>query len=150
MIDYYSNHRETELNHALEAMYFGFRAMIAEPDAILADMGMARVHHRILYFIGRNPRCSIKELLQRMGVSKQYIHQPLRRLIEEGHVSVETDARDRRVRRLTLTDKGMELETRLSGTQRARFARVFERAGPEAEAGWRVVMRLLAESGNGN
>ena len=145
MVDHHSPHRETELNLALEAMHFAFRAIIAEPDEVLASLGLSRVHHRLLYFVGRQPRCSVGDLLRRMRVSKQYIHRPLRRLADEGYVAVEQDARDRRIKRLSLTRKGAELEARLSGMQRERFARAFEQAGPEAEAGWREVMRLLDE-----
>jgi len=139
--------REAELNAALEAIHFGFRALIARPDARLAELGYSRVHHRILYFIGRHPGSSVNELLQILGVSKQYLHRPLRRLIEDGYVKATPDPADRRIKRLRLTARGRRLEAELSGEQRARFARVFAEAGPEAEAGWRRVMALLAASG---
>jgi len=135
---------EAELNRALEAMYYGFRAFIAGPDARLNELSMARVHHRILYFIGRNPGCSVSELLQKLMASKQYINQPLRRLIEGGYVETRTDEADRRIKRLTLSAKGSRLENELSGAQRDQFARIFKEAGPEAEAGWREVMARLA------
>lgn len=135
---------ETELNKALEAMYYGFRAFIVGPDARLHELSMARVHHRILYFIGRNPGCSVSELLQQLMASKQYINQPLRRLIEGGYVETRIDAADRRIKRLTLSAKGSMLENELSGAQRDQFARTFKEAGPEAEDGWRKVMALLA------
>ena len=146
MVDKFRPDREQELNLALEAMYFGFRSLIAHPDARLAELGYSRVHHRILYFIGRNPGIRIGELLAVMGVSKQYLHRPLARLVEDGRVRSEPDPADRRARRLSLTPEGAALEQELSGDQRRRFARVFARAGPEAEAGWRRVMELLARS----
>ncbi len=135
--------RDRELNEALEAMHFGFRALIARPDERLRALGLSRVHHRLLYFIGRHPDCSVGELLGVMQVSKQYAHKPLKRLIEGGWVEARADARDRRIRRLRLSGQGARLEAELSGMQRRMFAQVFEAAGPEAEAGWREVMRLL-------
>jgi len=139
--------KEQKLNQALEAMHFGFRALIARPDQRLAELGYSRVHHRILYFIGRNPGCSVNELLGVMRVSKQYLHRPLKRLVEDGYVAAGRDERDRRIKRLSLTDGGAKLEDELSGDQRQRFAEVFRQAGPEAEQGWRKVMALLAKSG---
>jgi len=136
--------RQAELNQALEAMYYGFRAFIARPDQRLAAFGLARVHHRILYFIGRNQGCSVSELLQRLKATKQYVHQPLRRLIEEGYVETRPDEADRRVKRLSLSAKGSALESELSEVQRSQFERVFRQAGPESEQGWRQVMALLA------
>lgn len=136
--------RQAELNQALEAMYYGFRAFIAKPDQRLGELGLARVHHRILYFIGRNPACSVSELLQRLKATKQYIHQPLRRLIEEGYVEARPDRADRRVKRLSLSARGSSLESELSAAQRDQFERIFRQAGPASEQGWRQVMAFLA------
>lgn len=136
--------RDAELNRALEAMYYGFRAFIARPDQLLGEHALARVHHRILYFIARNPDCSVSELLQKLKATKQYIHPPLRRLVEEGYVVSRPDGLDRRVKRLALSVKGAALEKELSGIQRDQFERIFREVGPESERGWKAVMALLA------
>ena len=138
------NKRELELNQALEVMHFGFRAMILQPDQVLSGLGLSRVHHRILYFIGRNSRCSVTELLSILKVTKQYINRPLKTLIEQGYVEQQSDARDRRVKRLQLTSAGFDLENQLSGAQRARFEKIFAEVGSEAETHWRQVMTRLA------
>lgn len=138
--------REKELNEALEALHFAFRAVVAKPDAILAEHGLSRVHHRILYFIGRNPRLSVNELLATLGTTKQSLNSPLRQLTELGLVESNIDANDRRIKRLTLTPSGLCLEGQLSGDQRQRFARVFEVVGLEGETAWRKVMHLLSEN----
>ncbi len=135
---------EAALNEALELLHFGFRAITAHPDQALTRLGYSRVHHRVLYFIGRHPGSSINELLAIMRVSKQYLHRPLRRLTDDGYIEVRQDDHDRRIKRLHLTRKGRALEKRLTGQQRRQLAAVFEKAGPEAEAGWRKVMAVLA------
>ncbi len=94
------------MNEALEALHFAFRAITAHPDERLEDLGYSRVHHRILYFVGRNPGSSVNELLGIMRVSKQYLHRPLRQLVEDGYIQSRQDSRDRRVKRLRLTSKG--------------------------------------------
>jgi len=132
------------LNRALEALHFAFRAVTARPDAMLADLGLGRIHHRILYFVGRAPEGSVGDLLAILGVSKQYLNRPLRQLQQVGYIHAAPDPADRRVKRLTLTPSGAELEAALTGDQRQRFARVFAEAGPEAEAHWRRVTALLA------
>ncbi len=137
--------RQKELDQALESMHFGFRAMIYQPDQRLAKLGLARIHHRLLYFIGRNPDCSINELLQIMRITKQYLHKPLKQLLDLGYVKQKTDAADRRIRRLRLSAKGSKLEFELSEVQRRRFAHIFKQTGPAAERHWRQVMALLSE-----
>jgi DNA-binding MarR family transcriptional regulator len=135
--------RQDELNLALESMHFGFRAMIYKPDQRLAKLGLSRIHHRLLYFIARQPGCSVNELLQRMGITKQYLNRPLRHMIDKGYIRQQTDAGDRRVRRLELSAKGRKLEFELSEVQRRRFAEIFDQVGPAAERHWREVMTLL-------
>ncbi len=139
------SNREQELNQALEAMHFGFRAIIYRPDQRLDDLGLSRVHHRLLYFIARHPGCSINELLQIMRVSKQYLHKPLKKMLDLGYVKQHKDPDDRRVKRLQLSARGRKLEFELTEAQRRLFAAVFERAGVGAEKHWRRVMALLGE-----
>ena len=140
------NTRKDELNQALEAIHFGFRTLTKKPDERLAEMTYSRVHHRVLYFIARHPQSSINELLEVMGVSKQYLNRPLRQLTEDAYINVKVDTADKRVKRVSLTKKGEKLEAELSGEQRKRFEKVFKQAGPQSEAGWRKVMTLLVDS----
>src|SRR5688500_3600032 len=120
--------REQELNEALELLYFGYRAFIKHPDELLAQHGLTRVHHRVLYFVGRNPGLSVGKLLATLDVSKQALNRPLRELTEGGWVEASPDPRNRRIKRLTLTARGTELEDQLSTDQRTRFARAFDAA----------------------
>jgi DNA-binding MarR family transcriptional regulator len=118
--------------------------MIFKPDQRLAQLGLARIHHRLLYFIARNPGCSINELLQTMRITKQYLHRPLRQMIELGYIHQSTDRDDRRMRRLDLSARGKKLEYELTEVQRRRFAEIFEQAGPIKEKHWREIMALLS------
>lgn len=139
-------YKEPQLNQALEAIHFGFRAIIAKPDAILAQMGLARTHHRIMYFVGRNPGGSINDLLRILAVSKQYLNRPLKQLIELNLVQSETDTLDRRIKRLSLTRQGQKLEGRLSGEQRSRLEQVFSECSEVEVDAWYKVMLMIADS----
>lgn len=137
--------RETALRLAIEQFYFGYRAFTAPPDRILDQRGLGRVHHRILYFVGRNPQISVNTLLSLLSVSKQALNAPLRQLIEMKLIAMDTAAHDRRVRQLSLTPSGAKLEAQLTGTQMKQLQAVFKQVGAEAEAGWHQVMRCLSE-----
>lgn len=134
---------EVRLREAIELLYFAYREFTAGPDRILAERGLNRVHHRILYFIGRNEAVSVSELLAILDVTKQALHGPLRQLVRLELVSNEPSARDRRVKQLRLTANGRRLERRLTGTQMALLADVFDTAGAPAAQGWREVMAAL-------
>jgi len=135
------------LRQAIELFFFAYRAFTAHPDRILGERGLGRVHHRILYFVGRNPGIAISALLDTLGVTKQALNAPLRRLTEMKLVSVRTAAHDRRCKELRLTAEGARLEARLTGTQMQHLSRVFAAAGKDAAAGWRAVMERMPEGG---
>ncbi|HSD38459.1 MAG TPA: MarR family transcriptional regulator [Rhodocyclaceae bacterium] len=129
---------------AIELFHFAFRAFTARPDEILAELGLGRVHHRVLYFVGRSPGLRVSDLLATLAVSKQALHGPLRQLVETDLIVTKADSEDGRVRRLSLSKKGSALEQRLSRTQREVLAHAFAASGVKAEAGWRKVMDQIA------
>ncbi len=128
----------------MELLFFGYRAFTGRADRILARRGLGRVHHRILYFIGRNPGLSVGGLLDILAVSKQALSAPLRQLTEMKLIALSPDPEDRRVRRLDLTPAGQSLEAELTGAQMRFLSVAFDKAGADNEAGWAAVMERLA------
>ena len=138
MIDLKS--REASLRSAIEHFYFAYRAFTAGPERILARRDLGRVHHRILYFVGRHPEMTVNELLELLSVTKQALNAPLRKLVEKKLIAVRPDGKDRRYKRLSLTAAGARLETQLTGTQMQQLASVFDGLGADAESHWNAVM----------
>jgi DNA-binding MarR family transcriptional regulator len=132
--------REDALRHGIELLFYAYRDFTAEPDAILADLGLGRAHHRVLYFVGRNPGITVNRLLGILKITKQSLGRVLGALVCQGYVARATGPEDRRQRLLTLTDKGLTLEARLTENQRARIARAYREAGAEAVAGYQRVL----------
>jgi DNA-binding MarR family transcriptional regulator len=136
--------RQAELRDAIELLFFGYRAFTDLPDKILERRGLGRVHHRILYFVGRNPGVSIKGLLDILQVSKQAINAPLRQLVEMRLVEAGGGGVDRRVKSLSLTPEGQALEAELTGAQMHSLDAAFSAVGAREEQGWRSAMARLA------
>jgi DNA-binding MarR family transcriptional regulator len=61
-------------------------------------------------------------------------------LLRQGFIVQHRGAQDRRQRLLELTERGRELERRLSEPQRARVAAAYRRAGAQAVDGFRKVL----------
>jgi DNA-binding MarR family transcriptional regulator len=135
-----------ELRAAAELFFFAYRAFTSRPDQLLAERGLGRVHHRILYFVGRHPRIAVSALLGVLGVSKQALNAPLRQLIEMQLVAVEAGEHDRRVKQLSLTESGQQLEDELTSIQTQHLAAAFAQAGITAEAGWRQAMQAILDT----
>lgn len=135
---------EASLRRAIEWFYFAYREFTAGADRLLEHRGLSRVHHRILYFVGREPDLSVKDLIATLAITKQALHAPLRQLIEMGLVLSGGDEADGRVRRLRLSGEGVRLEAKLTATQTARLATAFRAAGQAGAEGWFAVMSSIA------
>jgi len=135
--------REAQLRDAIEQFYFAYRAFTARPDRILEQRGLGRVHHRILYFVGRNSGLSVNELLNTLGVSKQALNAPLRQLIEMKLIATQIASHDKRVKKLMLSDTGKKLETQLTQTQMKHLGDVFDEHGSKAERAWLDLMKAM-------
>jgi DNA-binding MarR family transcriptional regulator len=136
--------REEKLREAIEIFYFAYRAFTNGPDHILEERRLGRVHHRILYFVGRNPRIAVNALLEILDVSKQALHAPLRQLVVSQLVVMQADEEDRRFKRLSLTSEGKKLEARLTGAQMKLLSAVFAATGDRAQVAWKAIMRDMS------
>ena len=134
---------EEELRQVLELLFFAYRDFTGEADAVLADFGFGRAHHRAIYFIGRNPNISVSDLLGILKITKQSLSRVLTQLIDEGYVRQKTDSTDRRRRLLLLSDKGVALERQLTARQCRRVIGAFENAGIDSVSGFRAILRAI-------
>jgi DNA-binding MarR family transcriptional regulator len=140
--------REEDLRQAMEMLFFAYRDFTAEPDQILAAYRFGRAHHRVLYFVGRNPTITVSELLDILGVTKQSLSRVLGQLIRDGFIVRRRSEQDQRKRLLELTDKGKALENALVEKQRLRIAQAYQKAGAEAVEGFRqVLLNIMDDKG---
>jgi len=102
--------RDEELRQGIELVFYAYRDFTAEPDAILSRYKFGRAHHRVIYFVGRNPGITVSELLDILRITKQSLSRVLSQLVREGFVTQQPGPRDRRQRLLELTPAGNELE----------------------------------------
>jgi DNA-binding MarR family transcriptional regulator len=137
--------REEELRQGMELLFYAYRDFTAEPDAMLAQYGFGRAHHRVIYFVGRYPNATVSDLLGILRITKQSLSRVLGQLVRDGFVTQTQGPKDRRQRLLNLTPKGEDLERRLSENQRALIARAYREAGAEAVEGFRKVLLGMIE-----
>ncbi len=107
----------------IELLFFAYRDFVGDADAVLAEFGFGRAHHRVLHFVNRNPGMKVAELLDILKITKQSLGRVLKQLLDEGYVEQKEGATDRRQRLLFVTAKGEALATRLVGLQAARIGR---------------------------
>ncbi|MGP1397382.1 MAG: MarR family transcriptional regulator [Inquilinaceae bacterium] len=137
--------REEELRQGIELLFYAYRDFTAEPDALLSRLGLGRAHHRVIYFVGRNPDITVTELLAILRITKQSLSRVLGELMRRDYIVQQQGQKDRRRRLLRLTTKGEALERQLSEPQRRRIARAYRRAGADAVNGFRTVMQGIID-----
>jgi DNA-binding MarR family transcriptional regulator len=139
--------RESELRQGIELLYFGYRDLTARADALLADSGFGRAHHRALYFIARRPGLTVTDLLRTLKITKQSLARVLSDLQTAGFVLQKVGPVDRRQRLLHLTEAGAKLERDLLEALKEPMRQAYSNAGPQAVAGfWQVLMALIDET----
>ena len=136
---------DEQLRQGIEAMFFDYRGLTADPDRILEDHAYGRADHRAVHFINRFPGTTVNNLLAILGVTKQSLNRVLRSLIEDGLVESRVGTRDKRERHLFLTEAGAALERSLSEAQRKRMRTAYRAAGPEAVVGFRQVLEAMMD-----
>jgi len=134
------------LTGMVELLFFAYRDFTGEADAMLAELGFGRAHHRVLHFVWRNPGLRVADLLDILRITKQSLARVLRQLIETGFIEQAAGAADRRERRLSATPRGATLMQRLAGLQGARIAKALADAGPGGEdAARRFLFAMIGE-----
>ncbi|MEK9844955.1 MarR family transcriptional regulator, partial [Thalassospira sp.] len=116
------------------------RDFTAVADQMLEQYNFGRAHHRVIYFVSRNPGITVSDLLSILKITKQSLSRVLGQLVREGFIEQRTGLQDRRQRLLTLTEKGEALERELTEKQRALIAAAYREAGAESVEGFRKVM----------
>ncbi len=132
----------------VELLFFAYRDFTGDPDAILAQFGFGRAHHRVLHFVSRNPGLRVANLLEILKITKQSLARVLKQLIGDGFISQRAGAEDRRERLLYVTAKGNRLAERLMALQVQRVEAALAAAGPEAEAATRRFLLAMISDGD--
>jgi DNA-binding MarR family transcriptional regulator len=124
----------------IELLFFAYRDFTREADAVLAEYGLGRAHHRVLHFVDRHPGLRVADLLEILKITKQSLAPVLKEMIDQGWIAQKAGESDRRQRLLFATDKGAGLAGRLDSLQARRVGQALAHAGGANDA---IVARFL-------
>lgn len=137
---------DARVRQAIELLFFAYRDFTGDADAMLARYGFGRAHHRVIWFVGRQPGISVGELLAILKITKQSLARVLSQLVDGGFVVQRICPGDRRRRRLHLTLEAQALERTLTERQSVRIAAAWTAAGEGAAEGFRSVLREMVNA----
>jgi DNA-binding MarR family transcriptional regulator len=130
----------------IELLFYAYRAFTAQADALLAERQWGRVHHRVLYFVARNPGIAVHQLLAKLAVSKQALHGPMKALQAANLLETRHDQSDKRIKSLYLTALGTALESELTSPQRQLLQEIESELGNDTTLAWRQMMLALSNT----
>ena len=138
---------ETEIRKAIELIFFSYRDFTAGPDKILEKINFGRAHHRVIYFVGKQKKITIKELLSILQITKQSLSRVLNQLVKEKFILVLTGI-DKRTKNLSLTKKGEDLERELSTIQINKIRNVLKQFNEKDINGFKKILYAMIEEKN--
>jgi DNA-binding MarR family transcriptional regulator len=124
----------------IELLFFAYRDFTREADAVLAEYGLGRAHHRVLHFVNQNPGMRVADLLEILKITKQSLARVLKELVDQRWILQRAGEKDRRQRLLYTTASGALLAGRLNSLQAKRVSMALSKAGAGNEA---AVRRFL-------
>jgi len=138
---------DKEIRKIIELIFFSYRDFTAGPDQILEKLNFGRAHHRVIYFVGKKDKITIKELLGVLKITKQSLSRVLNQLVKEGFIVVSTGL-DKRTKNLSLTSSGLSLENELSTIQIQKIKRVINNFNQEDIDGFKKILYEMIEIDN--
>ena len=138
---------EKEIRKIIELVFFSYRDFTAGPDQILEKLNFGRAHHRVIYFVGKKDKITIKELLGVLKITKQSLSRVLNQLVKEGFILVSTGL-DKRTKNLSLTTSGLSLENELSTIQIKKIKKVIGNFNKEDIDGFKKILYEMIEADN--
>ena len=136
-----------EIRKIIELVFFSYRDFTAGPDQILEKLNFGRAHHRIIYFVGKKDKITIKELLGVLKITKQSLSRVLNQLVKEGFIVVSTGL-DKRTKNLSLTKKGLSLENELSTIQIEKIKKVINNFDQKDIDGFKKILYEMIDINN--
>ena len=138
---------EEEIRKIIELMFFSYRDFTSGPDKVLEKINFGRAHHRVIYFVGKKKDLTIKELLTILQITKQSLSRVLNQLVKEKYIILSI-GEDKRTKKLTLSNKGEELEKQLSEIQINKIYNVIKDFDEQDINGFKKVLYQMIEKNN--
>ena len=138
---------DKEIRKIIELVFFSYRDFTAGPDQILEKLNFGRAHHRVIYFVGKKDKITIKELLVVLKITKQSLSRVLNQLVKEGFIFVSTGL-DKRTKNLSLTSSGLNLENELSTIQTQKIKKVINNFNQGDIDGFKKILYEMIEIDN--
>ena len=139
--------KDQEIRKIIELIFFSYREFTSGPDEILENLNFGRAHHRVIYFVGKQENITIRNLLLILQITKQSLSRVLNQLVKDKYIILSKGS-DKRTKNLSLTQKGCELEKKLSDIQINRIKKILKNLDENNINGFKKILyEMIDEKG---
>ena len=118
-------------------------------SGLMEETGLSMREFHVLLFLINNPGCdTAREVTELRGLVKSQVSQAVELLCAKALLLRKTDAADRRVVHLTLTEAGLALAKQAQTLQSRCYARLLEGFTPQEEAQFHDLLARVLDNGD--
>ena len=137
--------KDDQLKDLIEKLFLGYRETFSDSKKILEKYSIGIAHQKVIHLLSMYRGISISELLGKLKVTKQSLNRVLQDLIQKDIITQAKAEKDKREKKIFLTENGKELSLSLFNSQKLRVLNAFKKSSPDEVLYFKNVLKRIIE-----
>ena len=137
--------KEKNLKDVIELLLKAYTSSFSDSEQNLKKRSLGKAHHRLIVLIDNNPGIKVTEILNILKITKQSLNRVLQDLIQKDIITQAKDEKDKREKKIFLTENGKELSLSLFNSQKLRVLNAFKKSSPDEVLYFKNVLKRIIE-----
>jgi len=137
--------KEKNLKDVIELLLKAYTSSFSDSEQNLKKRSLGKAHHRLIVLIDNNPGIKVTEILNILKITKQSLNRVLQDLIQKDIITQAKAEKDKREKKIFLTEKGKELSLSLFNSQKLRVLNAFKKSSPDEVLYFKNVLKRIIE-----
>jgi|TARA_B100000929_G_scaffold285263_1_gene268629 DNA-binding MarR family transcriptional regulator len=113
--------KDEQIKEFIEKLFLSYRDTFSDSKTILNKYSLGIAHNKVLHILSTYKGITIRELLNKLKITKQSLNRILRDLIKIDIVTFKKDSKDTRVKHVYLNEKGEKIFYEIFSKQKKRI-----------------------------
>lgn len=113
--------KDDQLKEFIEKIFISYRETFFDAKKILDKYSIGIAHHKVIHLLSIYEEITISKLLKKLKVTKQSLNRVLKDLIKLEAIKFKKDEKDKRLKHVYLSDKGLKLFDEIFSIQKKRI-----------------------------
>jgi len=137
--------KEKNLKDVIELLLKAYTSSFSDSEQNLKKRSLGKAHHRLIVLIDNNPGIKVTEILNILKITKQSLNRVLQDLIQKDIITQAKAEKDKREKKIFLTENGKELSLSLFNSQKLRVLNAFKKSSPDEVLYFKNVLKRIIE-----